>query len=195
MLVSAIAMSLLVGGGIPERPTAAADLSTEALRHHEILRIDRDFGMAKWELALDSWLPAEGDRTIADIRLWWVNVEDADRRKPLSAHLRRYIALDSRRRGAAKLDVRMAGDDKEYTFTVELDGAERPVVRVTVELEDGRRVERCRCERARLIARRVVGMPVGIEGLRVQCTDDAGVKHDGAVVYRATDDGAAYEPD
>ena len=48
--------------------------------------------------------------------------------------------------------------------------------------------------RARLIARRVVGLPVGIDVLRVHCIDDAGKHHDGDVVYRAMDDGKTYEP-
>lgn len=172
-----------------------ATLSTKRLRHHEVLRIDRDFGMAKWELALDGWVPRAEPRNVDSLQLWWVNVEDGDRRKPLAPYLRRYLEFALEPSTAGGLAVRLAGDRKEYAFTVGLDAGGAPVVHATIERDDGTRVERCRCDRARLLARRVLGLPVGIANLRVHCTDDGGGDHDGNVVYRELDKGPLYQPE
>lgn len=172
-----------------------ATLSTKRLRHHEVLRIDRDFGMAKWELALDGWVPRAEPRSVDSLQLWWVNVEDGDRRKPLAPYLRRYLEFAFEPSTAGGLAVRLAGDRKEYAFTVGLDAGGAPVVHATIERDDGTRIERCRCDRARLLARRVLGLPVGIANLRVHCTDDGGGDHDGNVVYRELDKGPLYQPE
>src|SRR5688572_22533335 len=85
---------------IPQGPTAATELSTKAFRHHEVLRIRRDFGMDHWEIALDGWLSQAVDGRIEDVRLWWVNTDEADRRKPFSAYLRRHLVFEVRRADA-----------------------------------------------------------------------------------------------
>src|SRR5687768_12999644 len=90
-IVLALAAGSLTNIRAPHGPAAPSELSTDELRHHEVLRIDRDFGMSHWEIALDGWLPRERTDRIAELRLWWVNTDDGDRRKPFSAHLRRYI--------------------------------------------------------------------------------------------------------
>lgn len=185
----------LGNGGLPDRPTAATKLSTDELHHHEVLRIDRDFGMDKWELALDGWLPRDATATIADVRLWWVNVQDGDRRKPFSNHLRRYIQFDYQRSEGGALSVRMAGDGKEYAFVVELGPGGVPVVLAEVTRSDGTLVPRCRCSRGRLIARRFLGLPIGVAALQVTCTDEGGATHDGTVTARAIEAGPAYEPE
>jgi hypothetical protein len=168
-------------------------LSTAKFRHHEVLRIRRDFGMDHWEIALDGWSTRAVDGHIADVRLWWVNTKDAERRKPFSAYLRRYIEFEHRRADKGTLAIRMAGDRKEYLFTVEIDDG-APAVFADVQLADGSTVPHCRCHRGRLVARRVFGIPVGIAALQVHCTDATQGKHDGAVPYRELDHGAAYEP-
>jgi hypothetical protein len=178
---------------IPRGPTPLEKLTTKAFRHHEVMRIDRDFGMAKWEIALDGWTPHDVDAHIEDVRLWWVNTEEAERRKPFSAHLQRYIEFGYRRADAGKLAVRMAGDDKEYLFTVELDANGVPVVFADIELADGSDVTRCRCERGRLIARRILGIPVGIAALQVTCTDASAQRHEGTLPHRVVASGKDYE--
>lgn len=184
-----------VADGIPRGPSSVEALSTKALRHHEVLRIDRDFGMEHWEIALDGWLPSDRAAHIEDVRLWWVNTDDADHRKPFSARLQRYLEFGYRRDGAGVLAVRMAGDGKEYLFNVELDASGAPAVFSTVVLADGTIVERCRCERGRLIARRILGVPVGIEKLSVRCIDGASQPQEGIVPYRELTSSRPYEPE
>lgn len=193
-----LGLSLLLafaGPRIPSGPTPVAKLTTAELQHREVLRIDRDFGMAKWELALDGWVPHEGGASIAELRLWWVNVEDDDRRKPMSAHLQRYLEFGFARAEAGMLAVHLAGDGKRYEFEVALDAAGAPSVLASVTKADGVVVPRCRCERGRLLARRILGIPIGIASLRVRCTDASGQSHDGTVPFRAIETGKAYEPE
>lgn len=179
---------------IPRGSTPLAKLSTKKFQHHEVMRIDRDFGMEKWQIALDGWTPHGVDAQLEDVRLWWVNTEEADRRKPFSAHLQRYIEFGYQRHDAGKLAVRMAGDHKEYLFDVELDANGVPAVFADIELADGSDVAHCRCERGRLIARRILGIPVGIAALQVTCVAD-GTRHEGTLPHRTLASGKAYDPE
>lgn len=200
-MVSLISIALLLATpgrgdatppGVTGRTTKPAALSTDRLAHHEVLRIDRDFGMPKWELALDGWVP-HGNAEVETLALWWVNVEDDDRRKPFAPYLKRYLQFAFEAITDGGLAVKLAGDRKEYAFTVQLDGKGKPVVHATVQLDDGTRVDGCRCERGRLLARRVLGVPIGIASLQVRCTDTTGTVRSGSVVFK-TVDGPAYEP-
>jgi hypothetical protein len=181
--------------GIPDGPTPVAELSTPSLRHHEVLRIDRDFGMDHWEIALDGWLGRDADDHIRQVRLWWVNTADDERRKPFSAYLRRYLEFTVRRIDDRRLAVRMAGDRKQYDFTVEILPNGDPAVFADVESADGSVVTRCRCERGRLLARRVLGIPVGIAELRVRCVGGDAQVHDAVVPHRVLEHGEAYAPE
>lgn len=180
---------------IPQGPTPVEKLSTKKLRHDEVLRIRRDFGMAQWEIVLDGWSLHAAREQLEHVRLWWVNTEDGERRKPFSAYLRRYLELDVRRAGESTLLVRMAGDRKEYRFSVEVDEHTTPAVFADVQLADGSTVAHCRCDRALLVARRVFGIPVGIAELTVGCTDADAIPREGTVPYRELEDGRPYEPE
>ncbi|MEM6994813.1 MAG: hypothetical protein AAF721_30140 [Myxococcota bacterium] len=191
-LLVAVAPAPTVAVDIPSGPTAEAKLATDSMAHRELLRIDRDFGMAHWEIALDGWLPRDAAPKIEDIRLWWVNTDKANRRKPFSRHLSRVLEFSYAREGDASLRVRLAGDGKEYRFEVALDVTGVPAVFADVELADARVVARCRCESGRLLARRVIGIPIGIGSLSVRCRDAEGTVHDAVVPYRVIEAGEAY---
>jgi hypothetical protein len=180
---------------IPQGPTPVEKLSTKKLRHDEVLRIRRDFGTAHWEIALDGWSSRTAPGHLEHVRLWWVNTEDGERRKPFSAYLRRHLEIDVQRTGESTLLVRMAGDRKEYRFSVEIDEHAMPAVFADVQLADGSTVARCRCDRALLVARRVLGVPVGIAALTVHCTDADATPREGTVSYRELENGRPYEPE
>jgi hypothetical protein len=173
-------------------PTAVEKLSTKELRHDEVLRIRRDFGMAHWEIALDGWSSRAAQGHLEHVRLWWVNTDDGERRKPFSAYVQRYLELDVRRADESTLLVRMAGDLKEYRFRVELDEHGAPAVFTDVQLADGSTITHCRCDRALLVARRVLGLPVGIAALTVRCTDADANTREGTVPYHVLEHGRAY---
>jgi hypothetical protein len=197
VLAAVLALVRPTGGvdAIPRGPAPLEKLSTKELRHDEVLRIRRDFGMAHWEIALDGWSSRAARGHLEHVRLWWVNTDDGESRKPFSAYLRRYLELDVQRAGESKLLVRMAGDRKEYQFSVEADEHATPVVFVDVQLADGSTVAHCRCDRALLVARRVLGVPVGIAALTVSCTDADAITREGTVPYRELELGRPYEPE
>lgn len=180
---------------IPNGPTPVEELSTKKLRHDEVLRIRRDFGKAEWEIALDGWSSHATRGHLEHVRLWWVNTEDGERRKPFNAYLRRYLELDVQRAGDSALLVRMAGDGKEYRFSVEVDEHAAPAAFVDVQLADGSTVAHCRCHHARLVARRVLGIPVGIAALTVRCTDADATLREGTVPYRELEHSRPYAPE
>lgn len=198
LVLAAVLVLIRPTGGvdaIPQGPTPVEKLSTKKLRHDEVLRIRRDFGMAQWEIALDGWSSNAAPGHLEHVRLWWVNTDEGERRKPFSAYLRRYLELDVQRAGESTLLVRMAGDGKEYQFSVEADEHATPAVFADVQLADGSTVVHCRCDRALLVARRVIGIPVGIAALTVGCTDADAIPREGTMPYRELEPGRAYEPE
>lgn len=184
--------------GIPSGPTAAGELSAPGFAHQEVLRIDRDFGKPYWELAVDGWVTEAPPRRVEEMRLWWVNTDDADRRKPFSRTLRRHVKFEFTRRSDDGVDVRLAGDGKDYRFVVERDpkGAPKGALAAftDVELADGSLVHHCRVARGRLTARRFLGVPIGVATLKVRCTDGTGTQHDAVVPYRKIERGPKYRP-
>lgn len=148
--------------------------------------------MAHWEIVLDGWSLRSARGHLEHVQMWWVNTDDGESRKPFNAYLRRYLELDVRRADESTLLVRLAGDRKEYQFSVEVDEQATPAVFADVQLADGSTVTHCRCDRALLVARRVLGVPVGIAALTVRCIDAEAIPHEGTVPYRVL--GSSYGP-
>jgi hypothetical protein len=171
-----------IASRLPFAETPADALSTRALRHHEALRIDRDFGKPEFDLVVDAWSEtARGD--LADVRLWWVKTTANDRRSPLSTKAERYVDIDVRRDGPNSMHVSVRGGGREFAFDVEL-GKGGAHVFTDVVTKDGETVEHCRTTSSRLIARRVMGIPVGLGALQVTCIDDDGRKVRGRASLR-----------
>lgn len=149
----------------------------------EVVRVKRDFGKPHFDLVIDAWTDREGER-LDEVRLWWANTSEHDRRKPLGRLIERMVKLKYRRLSATKLTVTVTGDGKEFKFTVELGGDGRAHAYVAVDTEDGRHIARCRTHSARLLARRLLGLPVGVSRLTVECRDGHGVVHHGQIHHR-----------
>jgi hypothetical protein len=172
-----------LGTRIPFTETAAEALSVQGLRHHEALRIDRDFGKPEFDLVVDAWSEtAHGD--LADVRLWWVKTTANDRRSPLSTRAEKYVDIDVRRAGADAMRVAVRGGNREFEFAVELDAERHASVFIDVVTKDGNTVEHCRTTSGKLVAKRVLGIPVGLGALQVTCIDDAGRKVRGRATLR-----------
>ena len=160
---------------IPFAETDAEALSIQGLRHHEALRIDRDFGKPEFDLVVDAWSEtARGD--LADVRLWWVKTTANDRRSPLSTKAERYVDIDVRREGPDAMRVAVRGGNREFVFEVELDEKGRAHVFTDVGTKDGTTIAHGRTTSSKLVAKRVLGIPVGLGALQVSCIDDAGRK-------------------
>jgi hypothetical protein len=151
----------------------------------EVVRIKRDFGKAWVDLAIDAWLDPKSTR-LERARLWWVVTSEQDRRKPLGAFYERMVKLRYNRSSSTALSVQVTGDHKEFTFTVELGGDGKAHAYVAIDTADGLTIARCRTEGARLIAQRVLGLPVGLARIEVTCSDEKGAVHQGLVRHRDT---------
>lgn len=146
----------------------------------EVVRVKRDFGKPHFDLAIDAWADDHGHK-LERARLWWVNTAEHDRRKPLGALIERMVKLQYARVSKHALTVTVTGDGHQFTFTVELDEAGQIHAFVDIDSDDGRFVPRCRTTGARLVARRVLGLAVGLARIAVTCSDSAGTVHHGQV--------------
>lgn len=178
-----VACTVLVGaaGSTPAEAPAETVAPAEEVST-EVVRIKRDFGKSWFDLAIDAW--AEGAERLAKVQLRWVNTSEGDRRKPLGKLIERMVALKYTRVSKRSYTVTVAGDGKEFKFTVEMakDGGLHTYV--AVDSDAGVHVPRCRTDSAKLLARRVLGIPVGIAKVAVTCSDAGGATHAGQVRHR-----------
>jgi hypothetical protein len=181
-------------GRLPLAATEASELAPDGLEHHEFLRIDRDFGKPEYEIVVDGWSPRLDPERISDVRIWWINTSLDDRRTPFDRKLRRYIDIDYVTNAPGRWTIRMRGDRKEFTFAVELE-RDRAAVYADVVTEQGTRIERCRAASGKLLARRFLGIPVGISAMTVECVDAHGAGHVGELPYRKLRRGKLYSDD
>lgn len=165
-------------------PAAASEAEGDASTPGsvEVVRIKRDFGKPHVDLAIDAWTDANATR-LAGARLWWVITSEEDRRKPLGALVERMVKLKYRRDSSTSLTVTVTGDRKEFAFSVELGRDGKSHAYVAIDTEDGQFVPRCRADSVRLIAHRVLGLPVGLARIAVTCSE-GGVVHKGQVRHR-----------
>jgi len=161
---------------------AAAAVAGAAQPSTQVVRIKRDFGKAHFDLAIDAWA---GSSRLERVQLLWVNTAEEDRRKPLGRLIERMVDLKYKRVSSRSFKVVVAGDDKEFTFTVELGRDGGLSTYVAVDTDGGQHIPRCRTEDAKLLARRVIGIPVGIAKVAVRCSDADGNVHAGQVKHRA----------
>ncbi|HWB73865.1 MAG TPA: hypothetical protein VG755_02895 [Nannocystaceae bacterium] len=169
---------------LPLAETAVRDLAPEGLLHQEALRIDRDFGKPEFDLVVDTWTIESADDVLADVRLWWVKTTAQDRRSPLSERAQKYVDIDTKQTADDAWRMKLRGDKKEFTFDVELDDKGRARVFTDVITKDGGRVAHCRTTGGKLLARRLLGIPIGIEKLEVHCVDKRGDVVQGRAVMR-----------
>jgi hypothetical protein len=177
---------------VPLAETAVTELAPEGLLHREVLRIDRDFGKPQFDIVVDTWMDADTRAALVDVRMWWVKTDAQDRRSPFSAKLRRYLDLETRAEAPARWQLEMRGDRKEFAFAVEIDGRGRPAAFVDVVTDDGRKIQHCRTTSAKLRARRLLGIPIGVAALDVTCVDANGRRQRGEVRYRKLTRGDLY---
>ncbi len=166
---------------LPMRDTPADQLTTAALRHTELLRIERDFGKPSFAVVLDAWVPAADPTRLADVRLWWLKKHRANARGPFGTKSRRHFDLHTRKVSPTHWQLHMDAGAKRFTFDVRL-AAGRPVATATVALPGGAVVADCRAEHGTLKARRVLGVPAGIEALELTCRAPGGRRVTGTVV-------------
>lgn len=170
---------------IPEAETQCDALSAGGLEHREVLRIDRDFGKPEFDLVIDTWTAEAKPDELFDVRLWWVKTTADDRRSPLSTRARKWVDIDTTENSPDSWSVLVRGDKKEFRFDIELGNDGRTHAYADVVTEGGKRIEHCRVAKGELRARKLLGIPVGIDGLYVACVDRAGREHQGRAQVRS----------
>lgn len=166
---------------VPLTKTPATQLDTDKLKHYEVLRIKRDFGKDSREIVLDAWMPRRGPKELSEVRLWWVEEAEDDLRKPFGKKTRKVVHVDYDQRNDGSWEVAFGAMGKMYPFVVELDDRDRPVVYADIETKSGERIDRCRANRTRLFARKLLDKAVGLKKLSVRCKDADGKTHNGTL--------------
>jgi hypothetical protein len=177
---------------VPYVTTEVTDLAPRGLQHDEVLRIRRDFGKPSFEIVVDSWLPAQRPERIADVRLWWVQNDADDRRSPFGKKVHKYVELEYVPHNDDSWSVTLRADRKEFRFDVELTAEGDVQAYADIVVDGGITVQHCRATEGRLVARRLLGLPIGIKQLELTCVDAQGERHQGAVSYRKLKRGPVY---
>jgi len=178
--LSSLTAAAPAGYALPKSThTAPGELSTPSLEHHELLRIQRDFGDRDFVVVLDGWVPRGRTGELAGVRIWWLDHGKGDERSPFGKTARKYVDVDYQRRTDVAWSVAIAGDGKRFAFDVELGPDGRPNAYADIRTSDGRDVDHCRATKSKLSARRVLGVPVGFGRLTVTCVDGDGRWHRG----------------
>lgn len=185
MIIKLLASSLLFGFSIAPRvpwvETDVADLAPEGLVHQEVLRIDPDFGKNHHDIVVDSWMLADQPDALSEVRMWWLHSKENDERSPFGKGVRRFVELDYVRKGPRRFGVVLRGERKEWGFDVVLQDDGKAVALADITTSDGVAVPQCKASSARLLVRRVMGLPTGLRGLEVTCRDAEGTEHRGTL--------------
>lgn len=181
LLASSLLFGLSFAPRVPWVETDVADLAPDGLLHQEVLRIDPDFGKDHHDIVVDSWMLADDPDALSEVRMWWLHSEDNDERSPFGKGVRRFVELDYVRKGARRFGVVLRGDRKQWAFDVVLRDNGRAVALAEVTTADGEVIPKCEAESAKLLVRRVMGIPMGLKGLEVVCHDAEGRRHRGTL--------------
>jgi hypothetical protein len=155
------------------------DLATSSdVVRHEVLRIDQDLHPDEsYEIVLDGWVRSREE--LVDVRMTWVDTAHADRRSPFGRGVRRHLDLQYVRHDSRSWSVHMRTRAGSRAFAIELDPTGLPIARANVRTSIGTMIARCRVHDARIVSRRILGVPFELSGVGVTCTDDAGIVREG----------------
>lgn len=181
LLATSMFLSLSMAPHVPWVETDVADLSPEGLVHQEVLRIDPDFGKDHHDIVVDSWALADAPDTLSEVRMWWLHSKENDERSPFGKGVRRFVDLEYERLEPNRFALSLRSDRRQWTFDVVLRENGQAVAMADVTTSDGTVVKDCVADSARLLVRRVVGIPAGLKGLEVLCHDAEGNEHRGTL--------------
>lgn len=167
---------------MPYAKTDASALSPPGWQHHEVVRLGRDFGDRDFKVVVDAWAPESQPEVFGDLRFWWVNGDLDDQRSPFGSKLRKHVGLEFDANAPDDWTVKMRGDRKEFVFDVEMT-EQGAAAFGDIQTEDG--VEKhCRAVEGTFVARRLVGIPIGLKELAVTCVAEDGRTVRGTLPYR-----------
>ncbi|TPV93743.1 MAG: hypothetical protein B7733_18940 [Myxococcales bacterium FL481] len=165
----------------PARDTQPQALSTPALEHVEVLRIHRDFGQARYLIALDGWVARTDLPQLAGLRLWWLDLARDDVRFPFEPWIHRAVEISYLDVSERRHTVTLRTDDLAFVFAVELDDSGQVRVHAPARTAQGSSA-RCEVRGARMLARRFLGVPTGVAEIRLRCRSPHGGSWRGVMV-------------
>ena len=190
MIIKLLASTLLLGMSlsphVPWVETDVADLAPDGLLHQEVLRIDPDFGKGHHDIVVDSWMLADAPEQLSEVRMWWLHSKENNERSPFGKGVRRFVDLEYERNGANNFSVVLRGDRRAWSFDVVLREGGEAVAMANITTKAGKVVRHCEAESAKLLVRRVMGIPAGLKGLEVVCHDTKGNRHVGTLSEHKT---------
>jgi|LNFM01.1.fsa_nt_gb hypothetical protein len=165
-----------VDGPQPRPPTAdhtgvrplpgGAGVPVDAV-HHELVRIEQPFHPNDdYAIVIDAWV-ASG--TLVDVRMGWVDTGAGDARSRFGKGVRRHVDVEHVQPEPRSWRISLVSGDVRRHLAITLDRDDRPAVWATIDAQGG--AARCRVTAGRLVARRLLGVPVGLERLEVECAD------------------------
>ena len=170
----------ILASPIPMRVTQTDELGTSAYTHHQVLRVKRDFGNPWRDIVVDAWIPRGGDPELTEVRLWWLESNHSNQRKPFGKKTRKKVTVKYNKKGASDWDISFGAGNRRFTFQVTLDNAGQPVV--YGDIKAGRKkIDHCRVDKASLYATKLLDVTVGLDRLEVSCVDDKGKRHNGVL--------------
>ena len=166
---------------MPRRATPVDQLEPGDVAHTEVLRLDQDFHPNDdYEIAVDAWNDRSDPASLELVRMWWVDTAKADERSPFGRGVRRHIDIQYSHDRPDAWTIRIEQGGSVYAFEVELDSGSGKVQAFgDVVTEAGDRLSRCPIQRSRLVAKKFLGIPTGLDRLDVVCTDEGGQTHAG----------------
>lgn len=181
VLTLGIASTADAGGPVPDGRTPAGELSPSGLDHQEVLRIDPDgLGPSRsHDIVIDGWVDAARPRTIAGVKMWWLDREKGGERSPFGKAVKRTVDIDYDKASDNAWRVAIRHGKRAWAFDIELDEKGRLQAYADIVTKDGTVIEHCRAVRSRLVARRALGIPSGLETLEVVCIDTNGKRQRG----------------
>ena len=175
-LVAALAVACGVDGAQPRPPNPdgaryapavlAADLPPDAVQH-ELVRIDQPFHPNDdYRIVIDAWVTRG---TLVDVRMGWVDTGADDARSRFGKGVRRHVDVVGVQLDPRSWRITLVSGDTRRQLVIALDANDLPSVSAMIDTDAG--AARCRVTAGRLVARRVLGLAVGLERLEVECAD------------------------
>lgn len=185
-LTAFLALSVPASAG-PEAPrgrTPESRLAPAGLNHHEVLRIDPDgLGPGRsYGIVIDGWTAEADPSKLEDVRMWWIDRAKSDERSPFGKTVRKRMKIKYRRSSDRKMRIEIKTGKDAYTFKVVATKSGKVRAYGTIVDKFGRTHENCRAVSSRIVAKRRIGIPVGMEELNVTCFDAEGKRRKGRLV-------------
>lgn len=169
----------------PEGGSAPIEDAAEAA-HHELLRIEQEFHRNDdYRIVVDAWVATEPSPRIVRVTMGWLDIGAGDVRSPFGKGVRRHVDVLHERRSATTWVIALVAADvrRELEIILGDDGVPRVFAQVVGEAG----LVRCQPHGGRLISRRVLGLPIALGGLELECVDDNGATLRGNVATRAVE--------